>query len=854
MKTTLKKISLILITIIGFSSCNVVKRVGEHDYLLTDATIRVNDKINRKEDINNVLTQKKNVTLPLVNVPLRLHIYNLARENRDSLFEAWLDKKPKRRERKTKQLSAKQLAKLKETALGFNSWLRKTGEAPVILDSLKTLKSQANLEKYFFKNGWFDREVTYDIDKKPNQKASVTFDVKTGKPYIIDSISKRISSKIIDSLYETSKQESFIKTGKQFKAADFENERKRLNSKFRNSGVYHFTQDYVRFVQDTFGLSKTVNVEIEIPDRIIRNEDSIARTPFKIFKIKNVNIITDDAFENRGQAFQDSIQYEGYNIYSYGDHIKYRPQALTDAILITKDKIFKDIDRTRTYRYLNELKTFNYPRIDYVVNEQDSTLTANISLSPKKKYGLGFDVNVSQSNIQTVGVSFSTSLLTRNIFRGAETLEISAIGAIGSSKDGGANDEQQFFDINEIGADVKLRLPRLFFPLNTDKIIPKHMSPSTQISLGFTSQTNIGLDKQTVNGIFNYKWFSSDRVTNNLDLFNVQYVRNLNTGNYFSVYQNSFNRLENIALEDYSTPSEYIFTDTNGNQNLIQDTSDSFMNLVLQDAAFQNSNPEEYQEVNNIKERKDRLTEDNLIVASNFSYAINKKENVFDKEFSIFKAKVELAGNLLSSASKLIGLEKNTDERYEIFGVSFSQYIKTEFDYIKYWSVGRNNVIALRSFFGIAIPLGNSSSIPFSKSFFAGGTNDNRAWTAYNLGPGSSDSNNQFNEANMKIAVNLEHRYNIFGSLDGAFFMDIGNIWNVLDDVDDPNATFSGLDSLKDIAIGSGFGLRYDFGFVVGRFDIGFKTYDPSYREANRWFNDYNFSNAVYNIGINYPF
>ncbi|NQX84883.1 MAG: BamA/TamA family outer membrane protein [Flavobacteriaceae bacterium] len=854
MKITLKKIALILITAFGFSSCNVVKRVKRNDYLLTDTEVRINNKVNRKEDINNLLLQKQNVTLPLVNYPLRLHIYNLARDNRDSLFETWLDNKPHRRERKTKRLSAKQLAKLKETALGLNSWLRKTGEAPVILDSLKTLKSKTNLENYFFKNGWFDRVVTYDINKNKNQKATLTFDVTTGQPYKIDSISTRIASKVIDSLYETSKQASFIKKGEQFKEADFADERQRLNTTFRNSGVYHFTQDYIRFTQDTSGVSKKVDVQIEIANRIIRNEDSIARIPFKIFKIKDVNIITNAAYRTQKQAFQDSIIYDGYNLYSYDQKIKYRPKALTDAVLITKGNIFKDIDRIRTYRYLNELKTFKYPRIDYDVNEQDSTLTATITLTPKKKFGLGFNVNVSQSNIQTVGVSFSSSLLARNIFRGAETLEISAIGAIGASKDGGNNDAQQFFDINEIGADIKLRLPRLFFPLNTNKIIPKHMAPITQISLGFTSQTNIGLDKQTVNGIFNYKWFSSNRVTNSLDVFNTQYVRNLNPGNYFSVYQNSFSRLENIALENYNTPSNYISVDADGNESLIKDTTDNFMNLVLQDAAFKNSNPQEYQEVNNIKERKDRLTENNLIVASNFSYAINKKENVFDKDFSIFKAKIELAGNLLSSASQLLDLQKNTDDRYEIFGVNFSQYVKTEFDYVKYWNAGRNNVIALKTFFGIAIPFGNSTSIPFSKSFFAGGTNDNRAWTAYNLGPGSSDSNNQFNEANMKIAFNIEHRYAIFGSLDGAFFVDIGNIWNVLDDVDDANATFSNFESIKDIAIGSGFGLRYDFGFVVGRFDIGFKTYDPSYPIDNRWFNDYNFSKAVYNIGINYPF
>ena len=160
----------------------------------------------------------------------------------------------------------------------------------------------------------------------------------------------------------------------------------------------------------------------------------------------------------------------------------------------------------------------------------------------------------------------------------------------------------------------------------------------------------------------------------------------------------------------------------------------------------------------------------------------------------------------------------------------------------------------MRSYFGIAIPYGNSTNIPFAKSFFAGGANDNRAWTAYSLGPGSSETTNEFNEANLKLALGIEQRFNVFENLNAAVFIDAGNIWNVLDDVDNDRATFTDFNSLEDIAVGSGFGLRYDFSFFVFRFDIGFKTYDPSYRDENRWFNDYNFSNAVYNIGINYPF
>ncbi len=843
------KISLTLVLIGFLTSCNVVKRVGENQHLLTDTAILVNDKKTNREEINNLLYQRPNAKV--LGFPLRLHIYNLARPKRDSIFEAWLDKKPKKRARMNKIYSRKQVNRLKESALGLNSWLRTTGERPTIIDSVKTAKSMKNLRDYYFVNGWFDREVSYEMDTLGRKRASLSFNVKTGKPYFIDVLSVNIASPVIDSLYKLSKKKSLIRKGKQFRVADFEGERDRINTDFRNKGVFHFSEDYIEFENDTIGKGKKVDVELQIKNRIIRNEDSTARVPFKIYTIRDVNIITDDAFEFRDRPFADTTTFGNYKLYSY-DRLRYKPKALTDAILISKGKIYRDVDRTYTLRYLNELQTFKYPNIEYIENEEDTTLTANIYLSPRKKFGLGFDFNISQSNIQTVGLSFSTSLLARNLFRGAETLEISALGSIGASKDGNESD-QQFFDINEIGGNMRLTIPRFFFPLNTERLIPKFMSPSTRISLGFTSQANIGLDKQTVNGILNYRWYPSGNVTNGLDLFNAQYVRNLNPDNYFSVYQTSFNRLENIALDVYNTPGEFI-ENVNGEDQLIQGRADDFISLVLADSGFETSNPSDFQQVSNIKERKERLTENNLILATNFNYTKDKRSNVFDEDFSIFRFKIEFAGNLLSSLSKLIGEQKNRDDKYELFNVAFSQYAKTEFDYIKHWDLGRKNVIAIRSFFGIALPYGNSTSIPFAKSFFAGGTNDNRAWTAYNLGPGSSDSNDEFNEANLKIALSMEYRFNLFGRLNGALFFDSGNIWNVLDDVEEDGATFEGFSSLRDIALGTGFGLRYDFGFFVLRGDIGFKTYDPSFPVGNRWFNEYNFANAVYNIGINYPF
>ena len=850
MKETLTKIIALCIMITFFTACNVVKQVGPTDYLLTESSFYINGEKRKLEELSKLSFQKKNTQL--FGIPLRLHIYNLALKNKDSLFDLWLKKKPTRERKLISILSKKQLYQLKSSSIRFNKWLKETGEKPSLLDSLKINKTLINLERYYFLNGWFDRKVDFKVDSLGLKKVKLTFEIKTGNPYNIGIVSEQIESPIIDSLYKNLKPKSKIKKGEQFLLSNFEEERNRLTTAFRNLGAYHFSQDYIRFENDTIATKNNVNVSVQIQNRIIRNDDSIVKVPFQTYKIKEVNIFTDASFENRSKPINDSIKFNNYNVYAY-EKLKYKPKALTNAVLISKGNLFKDLDRSRTFRYLNELKSFKYPNIEYTENPGDSTLTADIFLIPKKKYGLGFDINVSQSNIQKVGLSFSSGVVIRNVFKGAETLQISVLGAIGASKDG-AKTAKKFFDINEIGADIKLNIPRLFFPIKTQKLIPKYMSPSTRISTGFTGQTNIGLDKQTFNGILGYNWFPSKKVTNTLDLVNFQYVRNLNPDNYFSVYQNSFSRLDNIAIDVYNTPSNFININSNGQSELMISMADEFINLVSSDYSFQNSNPNDYQTVKNIKERKNRLTQDNFILASNFNYVRNNRENAFDTNFSIFRLKLEFAGNLLYSFSKLLSLKSNSDGAYQVSGVPFSQYFKSEIDYIRLWDLGSNNVLALRSFFGIAIPLKNASSIPFSKSFFAGGSNDNRAWTAYDLGPGRSDNNNEFNEANMKLAFSLEYRYKLFGKLNGAFFADAGNIWNVLDDVNDQKATFNNIESLKDLALGAGFGLRYDFDFFILRLDTGFKAYNPTYEINNRWLKDFNFSNAVYNIGINYPF
>ena len=850
LKRNLTKISLFIVLISLFFSCDAVKRVPDDKYLLTENTILVDSVKTKEAGVYSQLAQKPNTSIPLLGIPLGLHIYNLADPQPDSTYYKWLHKNPKREERLIRLLSKKQVDQIDSSYVGLNKWLQKSGDAPVIIDEKKIEKSVDRLKRWYASYGYFNDEVDYKIEpsEKKKKRASITYSVKKHQPYFIgDSIQEKISSPVVDSLFQDTKTSTFIIPGKQYAATDFVNERDRLTIQFRNSGLYHFQQEYVGFEADTVNTDHKADITYIIPDRKITVGDSTYTVPFKVHKINEVRIVTDFSYENRNKNFQDSISYKGYKLFSYGK-MRFRPKAITDAISITPGTIYKDIDRTLTYNQISDLRIFKYPNISYEEIASDSTgtlLNSTILLSPRDKFTLGVDFDAFTSTIQQFGISFSGNMTFRNIFRGAEILEVSGRGSLGSSKD--AADNESFFNISEFGGDVKLTFPRIIFPINTEKLIPKYMSPSTSLSIGSSIQNNIGLDRQTVNGVYNYRWKPSKILTYQIDLLNLQFVRNLNPENYFNVYKNSYERLNEIAQD-----LNYDFSDPTDPKLGIPGETNTFINDVLTQNIT--TDAETAQEVLSIYERQLRLSENNLIFATNVVLTRDTRENINDNNFSRIRLKPESAGNLLSGISSLAGLEKNSNGNYETLGVAYSQYVKGEVEYIKHWEINSNNVLAVRAFAGIAIPYGNSNSIPFTRSYFAGGANDNRGWRAYDLGPGSSGSILDFNDANFKLAFNAEYRFTILGAFKGAFFVDTGNIWNVFDAIEIPEFRFDGIQDLKELAVASGVGLRYDFGFFVLRFDVGFKTHNPARPVGERWFNDYSFSKAVYNIGINYPF
>ena len=788
------KIKLILILILFISGCSLQKTISNKDFIVEKTNIKIDGKIIKNDSLKELITFKENSKF--LGIPISALIASSAKKNSDSLFKKWISKKNKQ-EKLTNIFSQKQLFQINKYYNNFNDWKKNNGEKISLIDSSKINKSKENISLYFKNIGYLDNSVSFTVNKKPQKKASIDLNVKQGPRYYIGNIVSKIESKIIDSIYNKNKFNSFLKENEFFITENFDLERNRLYNLFRNNGVYGFQINSIVF---SIKIDSTRN-NYSLPVDIIINGDD-----YKIFKIRNINL---EEIDNETK-------------------FKFNKGFLQSKIKFRKNSVFNDSLRKSTLKSLNNLDLFNFPSIQYT-EASDNTLDANIILNNKKKFGLGFGFDIKQSDIEDIGIAFENRFKSRNFFKNGENLNLSASGSIGKSGNK---------TISQTNYDLTINFPRfLFFENYTDNLENK----TTFLSFGSSNQRNIGLDRNSFKLDFNYGWTKNNKFID-FSAIQIELINNKNIENYFNIYSNSYGQL-NFISSKYTSDSKYFLNDQlnipNGINLFIEDVLNG--NIII--------DSDDFSLLSYIEGRRQRLISNNLIIGSSFQIS-NNYDNRYDKKnFRQWKLKFKSSGNLSS-----LLINKNSEGKKLISDLEFSQFLKIESSFIRHWDVSDNSLFAMRYFGGIAIPFGNSNNIPFSESFFGGGSNDNRAWEVYKLGPGSSGAKNEFNEANLKLALNLEYRFKMFGNFNGAIFTDIGNIWNVFDDTEEESRSFNGFDDLNELAIGSGIGVRYDSGLFIFRLDMGLKTYNPALIKKDRWFNDFSLKKAVFNIGLNYPF
>lgn len=794
MSKNLVKIKLIFVLSLFTVSCSLQKSLLDEDLILEKTNIKINGNLIKKDSLSDLITFKENSKL--LGIPFNAMISSSAKKNPDSIFDEWVNEQ-KKQKKLNNIFSPKQVLQLKKYFKNFNDWKINNGEKISLIDSSEINRSLDNLNLYFQNIGYLDNSISFKITKKPTKKAFVDFNIESGSRYYIGEINSKIESKIIDSIYKANKSKSFIKENDFFETKNFDLERNRLYTLFRNNGVYGFQINSISFSVKVDPAGNNYSLPVEI---IIDGNDH------EIFKINDIIL----------KQVDNEVNF------------RFKDDFILSKIKFEEGSIFNDSLRKATLRELNSLDLFTFPSVQYdEIN--GNKLNANIILNNKKRFALGFGFDIKQSDIEDIGIAFENRFKSRNFFKNGENFNLSASGSVGKSGDK---------TISQVNYDLTIDFPRFLIFENSSKSLENKRS---FLSLGSSNQNNIGLDRNSFKFNYNYAWSNSKNYYN-FSPIEIELINNKNIENYFNIYSNSYEELNLISKKYTSDPKYFI-----NNELSIPNGINLFINDILNENLVVAN--DDYSLVSYIEGRRKRLIANNLIIGSSFQIS-NNYDNRYDKRnFKQWKLKLKSSGNLASLLS-----EKNNQGKKIISDLEFSQFIKMEYSFIRHWDISDNSIFALRYFGGIAVPFGNSDNIPFSESFFGGGSNDNRAWEVYKLGPGSSGAKNEFNEANFKLALNLEYRFKMFGNFNGALFSDIGNIWNIFDDTNESSRSFDGFKDLDELAIGSGFGLRYDSGLFIFRLDMGLKTYNPYLAKNRRWFKDFSLNKAVFNIGLNYPF
>ena len=383
----MKKLSLFFFLFILFASCNSTKHVAENEHLLTKNYIYVDSVRNTSGELQKYVLQKPNPRF--LSFPFGVYFHNIGDPKKPKTPKEWGKKNPSTYNFIKNVFSEKQSIAYANTFIGLNNWFLAYDE-PVILSKRKITKTADNLLAYYKTQGYFEASVNTLInDSSKPKKATVGYYVESGKPTFLDTISVKIESPILDSIYKNSLQISLLKEGNQYKNQTFIDEAKQVIKLYRNNGIFHFAENYLGFYVDSTRTDYKTNVDFIISgDRIIEENGNYINKPFKVQKIKEVSVITDYSFLKKEETYKDTVSYKGIHFIAY-DKVEYNPKYLAESIFLKPGDIYKDTLRNLTRNHLKSLKNFKSTSIKFE-ELNDEALKMNILLTPIEKYTLGF--------------------------------------------------------------------------------------------------------------------------------------------------------------------------------------------------------------------------------------------------------------------------------------------------------------------------------------------------------------------------------------------------------------------------------------------------------------------------------
>ena len=835
------------ITVLFLYACSTTKKVPEGDFLLIKNNFKFQDGKVHDDDIPNYVSQKPNKKA-LFLFPIGLWFYNSTSPKYDSILNEYLTYPPDMRNQKLRDSlfvrngHPEYIGK----SLFFERFMHNIGQPPVILDQGKTETSANSIRKFLVYKGYWDTDVKFSTDLDSTaKKAKANYLITHKDPTKISDYYYNIPDPNIKSIYEEDLNESLVRGKNILDQSVLEKEVKRITDLMKSRGYYKFnsSNEDIYFTADTLQSRKNVPLTMDI------HKDSVD-SPFKQTTIGDIKVHLLEKLSDTTNTVKDSLL--GINFYKLDD--QYKVMSLWRPIILKKGEIYDQRNLDLTKRNIAAMNNFSVIKYNEDLRkENDSILDVSYYLAPLSKYDLKVSTDINYSQILNFGVSPSVDLTSRNVFGGAENLTTSLAGTFGSvtsTKDPSKRDLAY-----EISAQVSLSFPRLLLPFKTWKLIPKKYSPNSSLILGTSIQDNIGLGRINFNGSLNYFANVNDIVSHRLSLFNSQLSLTRNKDKYYDFFP-ADREVRNELFQNYSPTLYQDFID-----NKI--SSDDLSALIVSDGNYQNSlSGNQLTLYNTFLQsliNKDRQTQDVLISSMIYNFIYNEIGKKDRPNPFYLNAKVESAGNIFSifnNKEKIDGVVSGKAKT--IFDIPYSQFVKFDIDVRKYFGLFNNkHTLALRQFIGVGIPYGNSTSMPFVRSYFNGGSNDIRAWRVFGgLGPADSQLDEKVRSYimdNIKLTTNIEYRMPFTKMFEGAAFVDAGNIWSLKDNGFADDFKFNKF--LSQMGVGTGIGLRINVAYITLRLDAAYKVYDPNQPEGDRWvIKNWKPLQPVVNFAFGYPF
>lgn len=678
---------------------------------------------------------------------------------------------------------------------GLGHWIfKKLAANPVLISTVNPdtrVKVATNLLRDY---GYFNGKVTYQVDSTRNPRAvKLSYDINMGKPYFIDTLEYRGFSAYADSLIKANLSGRLVNKGDHFNVVTLNSERDRIIDLLRNYGYYYARSEFITFYADTLKNPGHVCIRMQ-PKNNLPPEAS--RTYF----LGNTTVRLTGY---NGEEPTDSIRLRDFTIHYAGKKPGLRFGVLRNRFIYRKGEQYSLRRQNYTQEALSRLGVFKYNEFQYVPRGKD-TLDINVNSLFDLPYDSELELNATMKSTKQTGPGAIFKLSRKNFLRMGASLSLELNGSYEWQTSSTVNREKSVMNSYELGAALTLDFPRIILPWIKNRIDP----------FRFPSHTN------------------------------------------FKIYIDQVNRARYFRMLSFGGSVSYSFQPSRSMKHTVTPLHLAFNRLQHRTAAFDSvatANPMLF-----------RSLDDQFIPSVTYTFTFDDSWKQKRVQWW-WENSISSAGNITSLIYQAFG-KKLSQRDKKFLGTPFAQYLKYTTELRPLIKFDDRNHLAMRFMAGVIWAYGNKTVAPYSEQFYVGGANSIRAFSIRSIGPGrfhpaeTSRFSYVDETGDIKLEANLEYRFRIIGnlfggSLNGATFLDAGNVWLMRSDSSRPGAQFTFKKFFDSIALGSGVGIRYDLSFLVLRLDWGIALHVPYETGKSGYYNIPRFKDGMgVHFAIGYPF